>query len=305
MKRLDSRSDTASINSSAALAIIGFIVVACMLSTNNIVARANAGEIPPFSLAFFRWMTAPNLACVLSLDDCCVRADTVRRSRNKRKVVGNFSTHMDGGGGRLLRHVTLRRPRLCGCCYNDSNQYRANHGCSAGERAMIYDFIHELNDPAGLTRHRTSTALARTDQANCSQTAKLLLRSVVITLGLIGPAMAEERVLISSDWGEITAELVDNNATRSLVQMLPLTIEMRDHLRQEKTGNLPAPLPAIERQLDFSAGTLGLWSSNHFVIYYRDGRVPEPGIIILGQVTGDVSIFDRSGPVTVRLERIR
>ena len=57
MKRLDSRSDTASVNSSAALAIIGFIVVACMLSTNNIVARANAGQIPPFSLAFFRWMT--------------------------------------------------------------------------------------------------------------------------------------------------------------------------------------------------------------------------------------------------------
>ena len=57
MKRLDSRSDTASVNSSAALAIIGFIVVACMLSTNNIVARANAGEIPSFSLAFFRWMT--------------------------------------------------------------------------------------------------------------------------------------------------------------------------------------------------------------------------------------------------------
>ena len=117
--------------------------------------------------------------------------------------------------------------------------------------------------------------------------------------------MAQERVLISSDWGEITAELVDNNATRSLVQMLPLTIEMRDHLRQEKTGNLPAPLPSIERQLDFSAGTLGLWSSNHFVIYYRNGRVPEPGIIILGQVTGDVSIFDRPGPVTVRLERIK
>ena len=87
--------------------------------------------------------------------------------------------------------------------------------------------------------------------------------------------------------------------------MLPLTIEMRDHLRQEKTGNLPAPLPAIERQLDFSAGTLGLWSSSHFVIYYRNGRVPEPGIIILGQVTGDVSIFDRPGPVTVRLERIK
>jgi hypothetical protein len=134
---------------------------------------------------------------------------------------------------------------------------------------------------------------------------KLLLRAVVITFGLIGPAMAQERILISSDWGKVTAELVDNNAPRSLVQMLPLTIEMRDHLRQEKTGNLPSPLPAGERQLDFSTGTLGLWSSNHFVIYYRDGRVPQPGIIPLGRVIGDVSVFDRPGPVTVRVERIK
>jgi hypothetical protein len=132
----------------------------------------------------------------------------------------------------------------------------------------------------------------------------ILCRTGVITLGLIGPAMAQERVLISSDWGRVTAELVDNDATRALVRMLPLTIEMSDHLRQEKTGNLPSPLPAVERQLDFSTGTLGLWSSNHFVIYYRGGRVPQPGIILLGRVTGDVSIFDRPGRVTVRIERV-
>jgi hypothetical protein len=131
------------------------------------------------------------------------------------------------------------------------------------------------------------------------------LGAFVITLGLIGPAMAQERILISSDWGKVTAELVDNNATQALVQRLPLTIEMRDHLRQEKTGNLPSALPAAERQLDFSTGTLGLWSSNHFVIYYRDGRVPEPGIILLGRVTDDVSIFDRPGQVTVRIESIK
>ena len=133
----------------------------------------------------------------------------------------------------------------------------------------------------------------------------LLLRAFVITLGLIGPAMSQERVVISSNWGKVTADLVDNNATLALVRMLPLTIEMRDHLRQEKTGNLPSPLPGVERQLDFSTGTLGLWSSNHFVIYYRDGRVPQPGIILLGRVTDDVSIFDRPGPVTVRFERIK
>jgi hypothetical protein len=132
---------------------------------------------------------------------------------------------------------------------------------------------------------------------------RLLLKASVIKLGLIGPAMAQERILISSEWGKVTAELVDNNATRALVQLLPLTIDMRDHLHQEKTGNLPSPLPDVERQLDFSTGTLGLWNSDHFVIYYRDGRVPQPGIILLGRATGDVSIFDRPGRVAVRVER--
>jgi hypothetical protein len=118
------------------------------------------------------------------------------------------------------------------------------------------------------------------------------------------PIMAQERVQISSDWGNVTAELIDNAATRSLVEMLPLTINMEDHLRQEKTGNLPAPLPAVDRQQGFAIGTLGLWSSDHFVIYYKSGRVPAPGIIILGRVTGDVSIYDRPGSVMVRLERL-
>ena len=116
--------------------------------------------------------------------------------------------------------------------------------------------------------------------------------------------MAQERILISSEWGNVTANLADNDATRSLVQMLPITIDMRDHLRQEKTGDLPSPLPEVARQRDFSIGTLGLWGPDHFVIYYRSGRVPLPGIVILGEVTGDVSIFDRPGPISVRVQRV-
>jgi hypothetical protein len=131
------------------------------------------------------------------------------------------------------------------------------------------------------------------------------LSVIVLALGLTGSVMAQERLLISSDWGNVTAVLVENEATRSLVRMLPVTTAMRDHLRQEKTGNLPSPLPEVARQTDFSKGTLGLWDSDHFVIYYRDGRVPQPGIIILGRVTGDVSIFDRPGSVTVRVERMK
>lgn len=127
-------------------------------------------------------------------------------------------------------------------------------------------------------------------------------KASVLALGLGGAAMAQERIVISSEWGNVKAELADNDATRSLVRMLPVTIEMRDHMRQEKTGDLPSPLAPAPRQTAFSKGTLGLWSADHFVIYYRDGHVPQPGIVILGQATGDVAIFDRPGPVKVRVE---
>lgn len=120
-----------------------------------------------------------------------------------------------------------------------------------------------------------------------------------------GNAMAQEPVLITSKWGSVAAELADNAAARSLAQKLPLTLEMSDHLRQEKTGNLPAPLPQGPRQVDFEVGTLGLWGPDHFVIYYRNGRVPQPGIIVLGKVTGDVSIFDRPGSISIQLRRAK
>lgn len=118
----------------------------------------------------------------------------------------------------------------------------------------------------------------------------------------MGSPISQTRVSIASDRARITAELVDNDATRAMVRMLPLTIEMRDHLRQEKTGSLPSPLPDSQRQSEFSAGTLGLWGNEDFVIYYRNGRVPRPGIIILGHVRGDLSTFDRPEPFSVRIQ---
>ena len=116
--------------------------------------------------------------------------------------------------------------------------------------------------------------------------------------------MAEERIRISSDWGSVTAELAGNAAGQALTRMLPVTIKLSDHLRQEKTGSLPSPLPEAPRQLDFAVGTLGLWGPDHFVIYYRKGRVPPPGIVILGNVIDDVAIFDRPGSINVRIEPV-
>lgn len=132
-----------------------------------------------------------------------------------------------------------------------------------------------------------------------------ILLGAIATLLFNGAAMAQEKIVISSPWGTLTAKLVDNAATRDLLEMLPVTLEMGDHLRQEKTGELPASLPQAERQLDFKNGTLGLWASTDFVIYYRNGSVPQPGIVILGRVQGDASLFDRPGPVTVQIDRAK
>src|SRR5215204_4023789 len=101
----------------------------------------------------------------------------------------------------------------------------------------------------------------------------------ILLAALTGSSMAQERISITSEWGNVDAVLADNEAAKALVALLPLVIGMRDHLRQEKTGYLPSPLPEIRRQTGFSKGMLGLWNSTHFVIYYSDGHVPQPGII--------------------------
>lgn len=87
------------------------------------------------------------------------------------------------------------------------------------------------------------------------------LAAAALTIFAGGQAMAQDRIRISSEWGEVTAELADNEAARLLARMLPLKIEMRDHFRQEKTGNLTSQLPEVPRQQDFAAGTLGLWGA--------------------------------------------
>lgn len=111
--------------------------------------------------------------------------------------------------------------------------------------------------------------------------------------------MVTRDITIATDRGQLTARLADNGTARAFAALLPLTIRMHDHLRQEKTGMLPTTLPDTERQTQFSTGTLGLWSGRDFVIYYKGGRVPPPGIVVLGNVRGDLSMLDNADDITV------
>ena len=58
--------------------------------------------------------------------------------------------------------------------------------------------------------------------------------AIILTLGLTGSIMAQQRIFISSDWGNVTVELAENEAARSLVSMLPVTIAMRLSLPQNQ-----------------------------------------------------------------------
>lgn len=118
-----------------------------------------------------------------------------------------------------------------------------------------------------------------------------------------GTDMSVTELLITTDRAQLRAQLADNDSARALAAMLPLRLQMRDHLRQEKTGVLPSALPEGNRQTDFSVGTLGLWGDRDFVIYYGSGRVPAPGIVILGQVSGDLSRLDNADGLAVTLRR--
>lgn len=55
----------------------------------------------------------------------------------------------------------------------------------------------------------------------------------LLTLQSGGSALGQDHIVISSDWGSVTAELAGNAAASALAGMLPLTLEMDDHLRQE------------------------------------------------------------------------
>jgi hypothetical protein len=81
--------------------------------------------------------------------------------------------------------------------------------------------------------------MAEIDPASGETAVMRVFQIAAATLAFLSmnPAMAQERIQISSDWGNVTADMADNPAARSLIQMLPITIDMRDHLRQEKTGS--------------------------------------------------------------------
>jgi hypothetical protein len=118
-----------------------------------------------------------------------------------------------------------------------------------------------------------------------------------------------QRIRIRMGDQTVTATLNRSEAARDLVAMLPVSIQMRDHLRREKTGRIPKPLSErTQGSPSYEKGDLGYWRpGGNFVIFYRhDGlTIPSPGIVLLGKLDAGAEVFDLPGSVDVTVELIK
>ncbi|MCL4488977.1 MAG: cyclophilin-like fold protein [Chloroflexi bacterium] len=107
----------------------------------------------------------------------------------------------------------------------------------------------------------------------------------------------------------MTATLIDSKTTRAFVALLPLTLTMNDLFRREKYGHLPRAISNEgERTHTFQVGEIAYWSPGPDVaIFYRhDGpEIPDPGIIVIGQIDSGVETLNGAGSIQVTIELIK
>ena len=110
------------------------------------------------------------------------------------------------------------------------------------------------------------------------------------------------RIEISITGQRFQATLDDSAASRDLIALLPVTMEMNDHGAVEKTGALPSPL-SLEGQpagADPDVGDIGYYApGNDLVLYYGDQSYYN-GIVVLGHMEGNAAehIAEMDGAIT-------
>jgi hypothetical protein len=125
-----------------------------------------------------------------------------------------------------------------------------------------------------------------------------------------GDTQQEDDMRIEITVGEqrFQATLDESAASKDLADLLPVTVEMRDHGSVEKTGRLPSRL-SLDGQpagADPDVGDVGYYSpGNNLVLYYGDQSYYD-GIVILGQMDSGVAerIAGMEGDITVTVSTI-
>lgn len=97
---------------------------------------------------------------------------------------------------------------------------------------------------------------------------KLFLLSLLIATFM---AHSQTKVLLSIGDKTMTASLVDNAATRELLELLKkgsITIQMNDYGGFEKVGTLPQAFTTSNTRITTEPGDIMLYQGNNMVIFY-------------------------------------
>lgn len=106
---------------------------------------------------------------------------------------------------------------------------------------------------------------------------------------------------------EFTATLNDSEATRELVKLLPMTINMRDHGGFEKTSSLSKSLPGRATNPGrIEVGDLMIWSGSSLVLFYSAHRTSY-NYVKLGRIDNPSGMLETMGrgSVNVKFELLK
>ncbi|WP_373819949.1 cyclophilin-like fold protein [Glaesserella sp.] len=80
----------------------------------------------------------------------------------------------------------------------------------------------------------------------------------------------ENMMNITIGQSTFSAELADTKAAQELTALLPLTLEMQDHLSNEKFADLPKSLTRNDAAVGrIETGDIMLWDGNTLVVFYE------------------------------------
>jgi hypothetical protein len=114
------------------------------------------------------------------------------------------------------------------------------------------------------------------------------------------------QVKIKLENRELTATMIDSQATQDFLAQLPLSVTFQDYAGTEKIYYLPKRLSTqgAPSGSDPSIGDIAYYAPwGNLAIFYRDFSYSN-GLIILGKIDSGMEAFSVSGSVKVTIERL-
>jgi len=114
------------------------------------------------------------------------------------------------------------------------------------------------------------------------------------------------KIHLTVDGQTATATLYDNATARDFASLLPLTLTMEDYDTIERVSNLPRKLSTqgAPEGMTPVAGELTHYAPWGNLAIFIKPRSYSRSLLPLGKVDEGLSILSRSGPYTVRIERV-